>query len=344
MKKITARDVAQKAGVSIATVSLVLNNKPGISVEVREKVLNIASELGYSFKRTHNKCIQLVVYKRHGKVLSNNPCIELIMQGIAEQAANMGYYLSTSYFYGDKNRQEQLRGICSLKCAGMILLATEMTSADIAMFDQVVVPFVLLDNFSPSMKRDSIMTDNIYGVCSAIKYLIRCGHTRIGYLHSKVDFRNIRERKTGYLMGCQMLPEQNIRDAERRIVQMDISIESAAQSMRDYLATDPILPTAFFADNDQIAAGCCQALQEAGYRIPDDVSIIGFDDSPICQAVVPPLTTMTVEKEQLGAIAVLRAVERIEHPEISVARLLIMPSLKIRESVLDLSGKSKISD
>lgn len=342
MKKITARDVAQKAGVSIATVSLVLNNKPGISVEVREKVLNIASELGYSFKRTRNKLIQLVVYKRHGKVLSNNPSIELIMSGIAEQAANMGYHLSTSYFYGDKNRQEQLRGICSLKCDGMILLATEMTSADIAVFDQAAVPFVLLDNFSPSMMRDSIMTDNIYGVRSAIKYLIQCGHTRIGYLHSKVDFRNIRERKTGYLAGCQMLPEQNIRDAERRIVQMDISIESAAQSMRDYLATDPILPTAFFADNDHIAAGCCRALQEVGYRIPDDVSIIGFDDSPICQAVVPPLTTMTVEKEQLGAIAVLRAVERIEHPEISVARLLIMPSLKVRESVLDLSGKSKI--
>ena len=139
-------------------------------------------------------------------------------------------------------------------------------------------------------------------------------------------------------MGCRSLPYAAAKDAPRRVVRVGTTPEAAASDMRAYLATDPVLPTAVFAANASIAAGCCRAIQERGLRIPQDVSVIGFDDSSLCQMIDPPLTTMGVHKERMGALAVNRLYERLRQDMPETVRILVQPSIIVRESVLDLNS------
>lgn len=339
---VSAKDIARELGLSPAAVSLALRGRPGVSESTRALVLEKAAELGYvrEARRASGKqgMIQLVIYKRHGKVFSDTPFFEQLIEGVAEKAAGLGYHLSISYFYGSQNRQEQMRSLRSLKSDGIILLATEMHSTDMKLFSGMDVPLVVLDNFFPMEDYDLVGIDNRYGVVRAVRYLIDCGHTRIGYLHSNVEIRNFIRRQDGYQMGCRLLPETLARDAIRRVVRVGITPEAAAADMRAYLAADPILPTAFFADNDSIAAGCCRALREAGLRIPWDVSVIGFDDSSLCQMLDPPLTTMGVHKERMGALAVVRLHERMQNNIPETVRLMVRPRIVVRGTVLDLNA------
>ncbi len=338
---VTAKDVAQRLGVSPAAVSLALRGRPGVSEGTRERILETARQMGYPMEgRTPDKSgmLQMVIYKRHGKVFSDTPFFEQLTEGVAEQAGALGYHLSVSYFYGSQNPQEQLRSIRSLNSEGIILLATEMRSVDMQLFFGLGVPIVVLDNFITSESYDLVGIDNRYGAWNAVRYLISCGHTRLGYLHSSVDIRNFSRRYDGYLMGCRSLPDAAAKDSSRRVVRVGTTPEAAASDMRAYLATDPVLPTAFFADNDSIAAGCCRAIQESGLRIPQDVSVIGFDDSSLCQMIDPPLTTMGVHKERMGALAVNRLYERLRQDMPETVRILVQPSIIVRESVLDLNS------
>lgn len=345
--KITAKDIARDLGVSQATVSMVLRGKPGISEATRKQVLERAAAMGYSFERNASRqsgIIQLVVFKRHGRVVSDNPFMEILAQGVAAQAAELGYHLSISYFYGDKNCKEQLKSLSSLRSQGILLLATEMGNSNMELFRNLSIPIVMLDNYASSMNWDAVVIDNRLGVRAAVRHLIECGHTRIGYLHSNVDIRNFLERQSGYLSGCQLLPKDSARDSAKRIVCANITSsvfsDYGYRMMKDFLASERVLPSAFFADNDYIASGCYRALLEAGYQIPEDVSIIGFDDSPVSEIMEPQLTTMAVPKERMGAIAVTRLVERIKSPGIEKVRISIMPELVKRSSVLQLKAST----
>ena len=122
------------------------------------------------------------------------------------------------------------------------------------------------------------------------------------------------------------------------IIRVGTTLEAAAADMAAYLATDPLLPTAFFADNDIIAVGCCRALLNAGYRIPQNVSIVGFDDTAICQFIEPQLTTMSVPKERLGALAVDRLDRLIHGTSSENIRISLVPEIMIRDSVYDFTA------
>lgn len=337
--KITAKQIALQAGVSPATVSLVMHGKPGVSENVRRRVLEIARAAGYQLDPLRppatSGILQLVIYKRHGRVIADEPFFNVLIEGIMAQASAMGYHLSVSYFYGSQPAQEQIHSIQSLKCAGVILLATEMHTADMAPFAALTCPLVVVDNFFPELKYDYITINNLNGAWLAVKYLIDLGHTRIGYLHSKVDIRNFRERHSGYLSACHLLEEEAARDAARRILRVGPSLEEAAADMEEYLATEPLLPTAFFADNDRIAAGCCKALQANGYLIPQEVSIIGFDDSSISEYMNPPLTTMRVQKQRMGTLAVERLHTHLCTAPPEHLRIMLTPEVTVRQSVLD---------
>ena len=138
---VTAKDIAQELGLSPTAVSLALRGRPGVSEKTRQRVRETAAQMGYVMEdRTRLDragMLQLVIYKRHGKVFSDTPFFEQLTEGVADQAAALGYHLSISYFYGSQNHQEQLRSICSLKSDGIILLATEMHSADMKLFSNL---------------------------------------------------------------------------------------------------------------------------------------------------------------------------------------------------------------
>ena len=334
---VTARDVAREAGVSPATVSLVFRDRPGVGRETRERVREVARRLGYEYQGQttpgRTSTLQLIAYKAHGKVVAETAFFDHLMAGCSDETYRQGFHrLAISYYYANEHSSEQLRSLRSTKCAGIILLATEMRATDIAPFERLGVPIVLLDSWFPTKNLDAIVIDNQRGAFNATSYLVRHGHRDVGYLHSSVDIRNFIERQDGWQQGMRALVDRRY-DCAAATVRVGPSITSAYEDMTAWLEGNPKLPTAFFADNDIIAAGCMRALQERGVRIPDDVSVIGLDDMPFAQLMSPQLTTMSVPKERMGALAVQRLVSLIQEGRREVVRTAILPEVIERESV-----------
>ena len=287
-----AKEIAQKLGLSPATVSLVLRGRPGISPETRERVLRMAKEMGYSKwiePAPERRRIRFVLYKKHGAVVGETAFFAQLTESIDTEAKRRGYDLLITYFYGTQNNEEQIRALMDSTCAGIILLATEMTTADLTPFKKLTIPLVILDRYFPDEEYDCIVINNVYGVKHAVRYLISQGHSEIGYLSSNVAIRNFHERQDGYLRGIRLISVLN--NSRSHIVKVAPTVDGAFSNMAAYLAAGPNLPTAFFADNDLIAISCMRALRVAGYHIPDDVSIIGFDGITTGELTDPPLTT-----------------------------------------------------
>lgn len=336
--KVTARDVAKAAGVSPATVSLVFRNKPGVGSDTREHVLAVASELGFEYETPSaprkTSTILLVIYKQHGRVVSDTPFFESLIKGVSDTTYQMGYHrLSISYFYAQQDKAEQLSSLKSIKCAGIILLATEMRAGDVAQFERLSVPIVLLDNWFPTKSLDSVVIDNTRGAWAAVRYLTAIGHREIGYLHSNTEIRNFLERQEGYLSAMRGANTMDV-DPLHAIVSVGSTVESAYADMSEYLDEDPYLPTAYFADNDLIASSCIRALEDHGYSVPDDISIVGFDDVSTSALINPPLTTMAVPKTNMGALAVRRLVDIIQgNTGGEIVRISVQPEIVQRKSV-----------
>jgi LacI family transcriptional regulator len=341
---VTARDVAKAAGVSPATASLVFRGKPGVGRETRKRVLSIARDMGFEYETRvptqKTSTILLVIYKRSGQVVGETPFFEELIKGVSDATYRSGYHrLSISYFYAQQSASEQIKSLRSVKCSGIILLATEMLSVDVSQFERLGVPIVILDNWFPTKPMDSVVIDNQHGAWEASRYLISKGHTNIGYLHSKVEIRNFLERRVGWHSAVQGVIETE-GNPNRFIARVGSTTESAYHDMLAYLDTNPDLPTAYFADNDVIAEGCIRAMQERGIRIPEDVSVVGFDDAPMTELVNPPLTTMSVPKAAMGALAVKRLVTLIQGDTLGEAvRISVLPKVVERESVKPLEVK-----
>ena len=336
--RVTARDVAKAAGVSPATASLVFRNKPGVGHETRERVLEVARELGFEYDEPtaprKTSTLLLVIYKQHGRVVSDTPFFESLIKGVSDTTYQLGYHrLSITYFYAQQDKAEQIAALRSIKCAGIVLLATEMLAGDVAQFERLGVPIVLLDNWFPTKSLDSVVIDNTWGAWSAVRYLTGMGHRDIGYLHSTTEIRNFLERQEGYLSAMRSAGTMDV-DPMHTIVSVGSTVESAYADMSAYLDEDPYLPTAYFADNDIIASSCIRALEDHGYSVPEDISVVGFDDVSTSALVNPPLTTMAVPKTNMGGLAVRRLVDLIQgNAGGEVVRISVQPEIVRRKSV-----------
>ena len=330
-----AKDIAAKLGLSPAAVSLALRGKPGIGQETRERILRTAAEMGYRKRAdTGRPSLCLVLYKRHGAVVSDTDFFAALTESITRQARLLGYELLLTFFYGNQDSAEQLRSLKASPCDGILLLATEMVAADFPPFRSLTVPLVVLDSYFPDEKYDSVLINNVYGAKRAVQYLIAQGHSEIGYLSSKVMIRNFHERQDGWLRGIQTIPVAN--GSRHHVVKVSPTADGAFRDMAAYLQLGGKLPTAFFADNDLIAISCARALRAAGYRIPEDVSLIGVDGIAAGELLDPPLTTMRVPTDQLGIAAVNRLVERIRGLAPGLVKIQVAMELLERGSVLPI--------
>jgi DNA-binding LacI/PurR family transcriptional regulator len=302
-------------------------------------VRKVAEELGFEYDvpSTPRKTstILLVIYKQHGRVVSDTPFFESLIKGVSDMTYKLGYHrLSVSYFYSQENKAEQMDSLRSIKCAGIVLLATEMRATDVAQFEHLGVPIVLLDNWFPTKNLDSVVIDNSRGAWTAVRYLRNMGHTDIGYLHSRTEIRNFLERKDGYIQAMRYFNTSDI-DPRHTIIEVGSTMESAYEDMNRYLDGNPYLPTAYFADNDLIAMSCIRALKDHGIRVPEDISVIGFDDVSTAAIADPPLTTMAVPKTNMGGLAVRRLVEHVKgETGGEVVRISVLPEIVQRESVM----------
>ncbi len=332
---ISSKELASLLGISPSAVSLALNGKAGISDETRSLILRAAEEYGIkrpARRSSQSEFINLVIYKKHGLVYGDTAFFSAVIEGISAHIAKLGYNLQVSYFYGNQDQEEQFKILKLSECAGIILLATEMLEEDILLFEKLSQPLVVLDSYFETLNFDCVVINNVQGAYLATRYLLGCGHRHIGHIASSVPINNFAERSEGFHKAVAEAP-----DCVSCHVRVSSTQEGAYRDMSAYLDASPELPTAFFADNDIIAVSCIRALKEHGYRIPDDISFIGFDDMPLSYVTSPKLTTVHVSKESFGQRAVMRLAEKIEDQNGAPLKIAINTTLTVRDSVLRLT-------
>jgi LacI family transcriptional regulator len=309
-----SKDIAEMLNISKATVSLAINNKTGVSAETKSRVMQIIQDNNLTVENMRNnsasaECsIRIIIYKKHGKVVMDTPFFAALFEGCDYEAKQNNANLLFSYV-SEKDNISGLGSFSGQMLDGIIVLATEIvTSDEIKKFKKLNLPMVILDSNFNDVTEDIIMMNNYQGVYQGALHLYKMGHREIGYLQSAAMINNFREREEGFRRG---LSDLGIPLKKEFLFILDSDIDGSYVKMKQILDKKPKLPTAVMAGNDLIATGALKALKEAGYTVPKDISIVGFDDMPICEVVEPTLTTISVPKHRIGMTAVRRLIDKI---------------------------------
>lgn len=328
--KMSIKKISELSGFSPATVSNALNNKRGVSSETCEKILRIAREYGYI---TDDKVrrIRVVTYRDSGEVFSDSPFFSDLLEGIENESRKRGYETTIINLYRQRAEYgKQLQELLNDASSGILLIGTELTEENAKEFQQAVAPIILVDCWFPHLPFDAVLMDNEDSAMQAVEYLIDQGHRHIGYIKGSVRIQNFECRARGFYRAME---GHGMPIEEKFILPVQPSIHGAHAALIKLLAEGSAMPTAFFADNDMIALGAMQAFQAQGWKIPDDISIIGFDDITFSSVFSPGLTTVNVYKKELGQVAVRRMIELLrEHPATKI-RTQLVNELVIRGSV-----------
>ncbi|WP_319477973.1 LacI family DNA-binding transcriptional regulator [Marispirochaeta aestuarii] len=304
------KDIASYLNVSPATVSMALNNRPGVKEETRQEVLAAARKLAYQMTSAKRAVLEtkgvlpLILYKKHGHVIGETPFFTSLIEAIKLEATKRGFRLNMYYVNAtDKSSAEELKHIVQTSVSGVLILATEMETDDFEEIGEDFSKVVFIDNAVPGIQANKVLINNFDGAYQAVETLKKYGHECIGYLHSKVRINNFDERYAGF---CRAVQEHSLTcQLSSDVFLLDSTHEGAYRDMCEYLSHDDMdIPSALFADNDIIAMGAIRALKEHGIKIPEEVSIIGFDDMPFCTLVEPNLSTIRVDRENIGRTAV----------------------------------------
>jgi LacI family transcriptional regulator len=213
-------------------------------------------------------------------------------------------------------------------------LGTELNAHELNFITALKKPIVFIDTYFPLSVFDCIDMDNDDGVFRSVQYLYNCGHRSIGLVRSSLETRNFKMREEGFRESMEYfsLPVQ-----EKHILSVDPTLDGSSGGIGAYLDKGNSLPTAFFCMNDIMAFGCIRALRDHGIRIPEDISIIGFDDLPSSSITEPPLTTIRVSAHQIGERALERLSDKLNGLVLdSPEKILVSGSLVIRSSVRPL--------
>jgi LacI family transcriptional regulator len=333
-------DIARKAGVSAATVSLVLNDKPGVGDETRRRVRSIARQLEYQSPRavpqavTASDSLCLMHIARHGHTVNRDHDVFIAdyIEGLGRGSKQAGLSLEVSTFA--RTPIEQIIAAAQEHpAAGLVVLGTELSASDVEAFAAVKKPLVFLDTYHEFLPFDFVDMNNEDSVFTILSHLQAKGHRRIGMVKGSFqgETRNFRLREAAFVASLARL---GLPFEERFVFPTDSTFHGAYDDLLAILRRGAELPTALFCSNDIIACGCLKALAAHGVRVPDEVSLVGFDDLPLAAVVDPPLTTVQVSKAEIGRTAVSLLVNRIRTENASPpVKVLIGGRLVERQSV-----------
>lgn len=336
LKRVTSKDVAEKAGVSRTTVSLVLNNVRGIqiSAETRQRVIDAANELGYvpdataqALASRRAKAIGLVMTRSPHHIASDT-FLPQIMGGMMEVVKDHKLRMLLEYVESEHQDYAYLELARAKHIDGMILLTPRLDDAGLKKLEQVDVPTVLMGEIEGS-NLYSVDVDNQQAAQNAVQYLLELGHTRIACItNAPPTYTSAPYRVHGYrdaLLKAGIYPDDDL------IRYADFTPESGYDQMKSLLASKKNF-TAVFIASDNVAIGGKAALREAGMQIPEDISLVGFDDIPWAQFADPPLTTVHLQAAELARRACLVLMDLLKGREPETKRQIIDTQLVVRKS------------
>ena len=316
------KDVARRAGVSASTVSHVINDSRFVSEELRERVLNAMRELSYepnavarSLRTKKTQVIALVIPD------ITNPYFPEVARG-AQDVAEESHYV-VILCNTDRMISRELRFLMALRqqrVDGLILNPSGVTSAELRDFQQAQVPVVLIGSQIDHPEFDVVMVDNIKGAYDAVKHLIDLGHSRIGLVGGTRDASSGEQRYQGYIRA---LTHHGLTIDHDLITEGPFTQEGGHECMTRLLAHQSP-PTAVFSSSDVMAIGALGAIQEAGLQVPDDMSLVGFDDIREATITTPKLTTIAQPKYETGQVATRLLLGQIESASLAQRQKVVL--------------------
>ena len=330
-KRATIRGVASAAGVSIATVSRVLNGRPDVAPETRELVLRAVREQGF----TTNRNARALSGGRTGLIGVTLPLVEAAYFGVILSGASEALYeqdmrivLCPTLHQHDREvtlLDRLMRGTTD----GAVLMLPEESSAELKAL-QRDFPFVVVDPRIPLDEGIPVVSAaHGAGARAATEHLISLGHRRIGAITGPREWIACTERINGYhgaLAAAGVLPDPEL------VTVSDFRNGPVTAAAAAKLLDLPDPPTAIFAFNDNVAVGVLRAARERGLRVPEDLSVVGFDDSEQAEIVSPPLTTVRQPLAEMGRMAVSLLLRLLENQRVDALRIQLATKLVVRES------------
>jgi len=335
-KIVTMRDVAEKAGVSVTTVSHVINKTRLVSDELRQRVLAAMRELEYwpnalarSLRRKETNTIGMILPD------NSNPFFAEVSRGIEDTCFRQGYNIILCNSDGDLDKEFLYTNVLVEKQVdGIILFAAGESIEQVRMLQARNIPLVMVDRMLSDVAVDMVLTDNIQGGELATRHLLELGHGHIACITGSLNLSLSAERMTGYR---QALMEHHIPVEESLIVEGDFQYESGYRAANRLLTADSP-PSAIFACNDLMAIGAISAVVESGRQVPNDISVVGFDNLRLASFANPPLTTIAQSKYEMGVAATVMLLERIRKHDIPARRQLLGVSLIVRQSTAPVAN------
>lgn len=334
----TVKDVAKLAGVSATTVSLVMNGKFGISQETRTRVMQAAKTLKYTQRSARTGkgdalgTLRFLKIAKHGHTVNrdHNTFISDYIDGMSREASASGYKLEIVSFEGEP-AEAIVSTLAGTSVDGLIVLGTELTEQDIKLLQTLPTPLVVIDSFFDVLECNFVNMNNKDAVYKIIAYFVECGFRNIGFIASNVQTVNFQLRKEAFVEGMKAF---GLNFSTRDIVTVDSTYDGAYQDMLSKLNNGLVVPECYFCTNDIITYGCIKALREFNVRIPQDISVIGFDNLPMSATMEPPLTTIDVSKTKIGYLAIRLLDELINADDKQPAvKILVGANLVVRDSV-----------
>jgi DNA-binding LacI/PurR family transcriptional regulator len=332
----TIKDVAEEAGVSISAVSLYLNDRAGISQETRKRIAAAVEGLGYQPRANGRKAkkapsaatryIGLLTEKL--PIYSDHFYAEVI-HAMQAEAERLGYGLVLGTL--DPSKPDLPRVVTEQHVSGHIVIGGgDVTDELITRLAESKAPLLLVDNESWLQEIDSVMVDNHRGAYLATQHLIELGHRRIAIICGPAKYKTLQQRLHGYVAAQT---DAGIR-IDERYVQPSIS---KGQPRKGYLEMQQLLaldsrPTAVFAVSDRSAFGALDAIREAGLRVPDDISLVGFDNVNSAIHTYPPLTTVGADRQAMGTSAMRRMHDLLRGKAASPLKIVVYMHLVVRQS------------
>lgn len=326
-KRPTIVDVAGRAGVSKSLVSLVMHDSPRVSARSREAVLRAARELGYRPNAVARSLVRQSS-RVFGCILSDlhNPFFADVADGIEEAAAGAGYRTLLSAGFLDARREANaVDTLLQLQADGLILLGPMMRIAAIEMAAQRV-PVVVVGRRTSGRGMDSVRDDDDAGARAVVDHLVALGHQRIAHIHAG-SAPGARARRSGY----ERAMEQHGLGQQVRNVRGAFTEAGGSMAMRTIIESGD-LPTAVFVANDFAAMGALEAIDQAGLRVPEDVSVVGYDDISASNNSRIALTTVAQPSAEMGRVAVRLLVERLQDGRTESRHIVLPPQLVTRRT------------
>lgn len=336
-------DIAQASGVSLTAVSLSLNDKPGISQETRVRVIEVARSMGYRFRSPVStapiktiKTVGLLVKAGSGDEPHANHFYSHVIAGIESTCRQMGINLMFSNLPVDsENVPVEIPALLEKGDVDGIMLAGVFVDERLSQaLDEHRCPVVLIDSYTEGRVFNSVISDNFEGAYQATEYLIRKGHRQIGFVGSHENaYQSFRDRRNGYRKA---MAENEISCAY--FANCSHNRTEVTSATMELMQKHPQI-TGIVGVNDEIAISAMYALIENGIRVPQNVSVIGFDDIYLAESVVPSLSTMHVNKQSMGRMAVQMLVNQVYQAEGGFVTSVFRPSLIERNSVSPITLK-----